>query len=317
MKILIIAEHFFGYEERIKNRLQQRNYEVDLKYLFVPSSSDRIKKKIFGKDYPLDAYYEKLLDHRKNYDFLLVINGKNMPVRFVEKLSSTLMNASKVLYIWDDMENLDQTEAFYQIFDRKYTYSKFDADKSSGISFLPFFFSHDTENYDREIDVSFVGSLHSDRYKTITQFKRNNPSLNCSFYLYTDVMSYLKYCTGTPVNEVKFKKLDYEKYISLLSKSKAVLELPHPTQKNITTRAIEALGTRTKLITTSVAVKEYDFYNPNNIFILNEENGSELKEWINVGYEENDAKVREKYTMDSWLDHILFDSIDQKLSVNL
>lgn len=60
--------------------------------------------------------------------------------------------------------------------------------------------------------------------------------------------------------------------IAVLAISKAQIEIQHPSQKGLTTRAFESLGTKTKLITTNPAIRQYDFYNSNNILIIDRNN---------------------------------------------
>lgn len=305
MEILIISEPFFGYANRIKDFLINQKHAVDLKFQFVPSVKDRLKRQIFKREFDQAHYYENLLDPKKNYDFILVINGKNIPITVIEKMTSYYKNSRKILYIWDDFKNLEQNRTFYDFFDIKYTYSKFDAEENKDLFFLPFFYSHGSTNKIRDIDVSFVGSMHSDRYQKLRQIKNANQKLKYFYYIYADFITYAKYFTKIKFTDVNFSVMSYDNYIKTLSKSKAVIELPHPTQKNITTRAIEVLGTRTKLITTSHAVKNYEFYHPDNVFIINDKNLPEISDWLNITFNENSSEILKKYSLQNWVDNIL------------
>lgn len=305
MKILIIGEPFFGYAERIKKQLIRRGLEADLVFGYTPTSKDRFLKKIFKKEFNEKPYYQNLLNAKEAYNFILVINGKNLPDYFIHGIMQKNKKAEKVLYVWDDIKNLQQTNDFFSLFDRKLTYSKFDADENPGFQFQPFFFSHQFNVQQKDIGASFVGSLHSDRYKKLKYLQEKNPEAHFFFYLFSDLISYFKYATMVKLKDVKFKTLAYEEYIATLSRSKAVIELQHSTQRNITTRAIEVLGTQTKLITTSEGVKNYDFYNENNVFILNDNNTTEIQHWLKQDYQPYSEDLIRKYHINSWLDEIL------------
>lgn len=304
MKILIIGDAFFGYIDRIKIQLEKRNILSDIIYTYVPKSMDRAKKKILNKEYDEKYYYQNRLKAREKYDVILVINGKNLPESFIEELQNSHKNTRKILYVWDDFKNLNQSNCFFDIFHEKYTYSKLDAADNPEFKFQPFFFTHQSDVIKRNIGASFVGSLHSGRQKSLRDIKNLNPQVNFFFYLYSDIISFLKYTKNTKVSEVKFKILDYYDYIKIVGNSTALIELPHQEQKNITTRAIEVLGTKTKLITTVKAIKSYDFYNENNIFIM-DSNISQIQEWLKKDYIEYDPELTKKYHIDSWLDVIL------------
>ena len=48
-------------------------------------------------------------------------------------------------------------------------------------------------------------------------------------------------------------------------------------------------------------IKKYNFYNPNNIFILEEDNFQNINEFINTEYEEIDSEIIEYYDIENWL----------------
>jgi hypothetical protein len=304
MKILIIGDAFFGYIDRIKIHLEKRNILSDVIYTFEPKWLDRAKKKLLNKEFDEKYYYQNKLKANEKYNLILVINGKKIPEFFIEELKESYKNVRKILYAWDDLLNLDQSDSFFEIFDRKYSYSKLDSTANPEFIYQPFFFTHQSDIARRNIGASFVGSLHSDRQKNLRDIRNLNPEVIFFIYLYSDIISFMKYIRNTKICEVKFKILNYDNYIKIVGKSSAIIELPHPKQKNITTRAIEVLGTKTKLITTVDAVKNYDFYNENNIFIINN-NISQIQEWLKKDYVEYHPELTKKYHIDSWLDVIL------------
>ena len=53
-------------------------------------------------------------------------------------------------------------------------------------------------------------------------------------------------------------------------KGNIILDIAHPHQKRLSFRPYEAMGLRKKLITTNKDIANYDFYNPNNIFIIDD-----------------------------------------------
>ena len=70
----------------------------------------------------------------------------------------------------------------------------------------------------------------------------------------------------------------------------------------MTINCITALATGKKLITTNVRIKEEAFYNPNNIFIISEENPV-----LDIHFFESEVGKMDMthLRMDNWLLHIL------------
>ena len=64
---------------------------------------------------------------------------------------------------------------------------------------------------------------------------------------------------------------------------------------------MEALFFEKKLITNNKDIKNYDFYNPSNIFILGENNIEDIKEFINKPYEKVEQKIIDYYDFEQWL----------------
>ena len=88
--------------------------------------------------------------------------------------------------------------------------------------------------------------------------------------------------------------------------SKIILDIAHPHQKGLSFRPYEAIGLRKKLITTNKDIVNYDFYNPNNIFVIEDiDNITIPLEFFKTDYQEIDIKLREKYHIKNWIHNII------------
>lgn len=290
--VLLLGPDFFGYLDRINNALS-KYYSVEQKYTFNPASfGNRLNKKN-----ALSRYYGNL-EVVEDVDIVLVINGRYLPSDYLCKIKKLNPKAQFVLYIWDDYKNVNHNELFLNCFDLIFTFSKNDSCEYNLI-YQPFFYS-EILSCDKSIGLSFVGSMHSNRLSLFNEISRKLDS-NSFLYLYSDPISFIKNIKNIKaIFKIKFRKLQYNKYINILSKSKITLEIPHKNQKNITTRAIEVLGTQTKLITTSEKIKELDFYCSDNIFVLNNENLDQIISWSKIPYKKIDSKILKKYSLDTW-----------------
>ena len=85
--------------------------------------------------------------------------------------------------------------------------------------------------------------------------------------------------------------------------SRAILELISDGQTGLTQRSFEALFLRKKLITTSSEVNSYDFYHPQNVFILGERPLEELPGFLHSPFHPIAPEIVKQYTLAGWLQH--------------
>ena len=82
-------------------------------------------------------------------------------------------------------------------------------------------------------------------------------------------------------------------------------------QAGLTLRALEALFYEKKLITDNENIKEYDFYNSNNIFILkqdeelNAKKKKELEDFLRKDFKIVSKEVKKQYTIENWLEKLI------------
>ena len=70
-------------------------------------------------------------------------------------------------------------------------------------------------------------------------------------------------------------------------------------------RCIETMGAKRKLITTNGHIAEYDFYDPNNILIVDRQNPVVPSGFTTSPYRDIPAEVYDCYRIDRWLETIL------------
>lgn len=88
--------------------------------------------------------------------------------------------------------------------------------------------------------------------------------------------------------------------------TKVVIDISHPNQKGLSMRPYECIGLERKLITNNAEIKNYDFYNPNNIFVIENFDNLEIPDsFLNTSYEKLPTNIYEKYHISNWLNFIL------------
>lgn len=107
----------------------------------------------------------------------------------------------------------------------------------------------------------------------------------------------------------RYKKfLPYTEVLKFLGKTKAILYLGYGSQECITIRVQESLVHKIKLITDCVWLKKYDFFHPDNIFILGEDEIESLPEFINKPYVEIETSVLNNIYIEDLVEYIILNS---------
>ena len=66
-------------------------------------------------------------------------------------------------------------------------------------------------------------------------------------------------------------------------------------------RVMEALFTHKKIITNNKLIVDYDFYCPENFFIINVDPIEKLKEFMDTPYKEPSEEVKMRYDFDNFI----------------
>lgn len=318
-KILMLAPFFFDYEKRIKEELENRDYSITLyndystikeQFTFIDKIKMKVlrKKKII-KNLRKEEYFKNILrkEAKNKYDIIFIIKGSSIPKFFFEEIKKLNIEAEWISYQWDDMENCKEFLEFKGYFNKIYSYSLEDSKKYNFI-YRPFFYSDEKNIEKKEVDISFVGSLHSDRKEIIKKIyfdlMKKNISFFCKIYLAKNKYFRKLLWLGKKRKMYTTNPIPYNEFLEIFAKSKAILEIQHPRQKTITTRSIEALGTKTKVITTVENIKNYDFYDEANYLVITRDNLSISKKWLEEEYKEIDENIKEKYSLKKWGDEI-------------
>ena len=319
-KILLFSVSFFNYEKIIGERLKELGADVDF-YDERPSNSIfvkgliRLKRELYKVQ--IDKYFKRILGDIKNkrYDYFLLIKGEVVPDFFIEELKALNPEIVMIYYNYDSFKNNPNAQSILKYFDKKFTFDKKDA-LDYKINFRPLFFSKEYEEINDihngfEYETMFVGTAHTDRYiisEKVKSWCEKNKYRSYTFYYSPSksVFYFKKRFDKTfktfDINKITFKSLQHSEIINLYKKSKAVLDINHPFQTGLTMRTFEALGAGRKLITTNPYVKEYPFYNPQNILVIDRKNVILNKDFFETDFVKMDTESLHKMSLDGWID---------------
>ncbi len=318
--ILFFAPKFFGYEKDVLLELESRNAKV----FFLPDrpSDNSLLKAIYRVAPSIlnkvsDKYYISAVEEflQNSYDYIFIQSGEALTVFFLQWLRKKYTKAKFIFYTYDSISNKKGQLEKIRLCDVSYSFDKNDAEKY-GMCFRPLFFSSGfesksvTDNY--EYDLSFVGTAHSDRYYVISKLKSQlGTNINSFIFLYMQAkwLFFMRKLFSlnfkdAKIDDFSFSSITKQQVIEIFSKSKAILDIEHPSQTGLTMRTFEALGAQKKLITTNASVKNMDFYNLNNILVIDRKNPHIPASFLLSEYEQIPRLIYDKYTIRSWVNDV-------------
>ena len=195
-----------------------------------------------------------------------------------------------------------------------------DVEENEGLEFRPTFYVKEYAKVKeltlKKYDCIFIGTLHSNRHKIISFLEKSLEAQDVSLYSYLYIPSLLVYIKDfifkfpyINIKKVHFDPISLRETIGILDYSKAILDINYTGQKSLSTRAYEAMVARRKYITTNSEVRNYDFYNPQNIAIIDLKKPKLPKGFINSPFAPIPKDFLKKYSVEGLVDDLFADSI--------
>ncbi|CAK6687528.1 hypothetical protein [Synechococcus sp. CBW1107] len=321
-RFLFVAPPFFGYHTEIINEIESQGGYVD----WIP---DRPFDSSFGKAFArflpqfaaknADLIYRRLLNTfgSTSYDYVFVINGQTLSRSFLTALKHDFSSAYFVLYLWDSVANRSHILRNFYLFDRVLSFDPSDV-SFYGLTLRPLFYGRQyvdsRSNGTFSFDLSFVGSVHSDRYQVVNRLKLALPSMiNSFFFLYIQSLwlfyfyrCYLPGMRSASLNEFSFKPLSSSKLSKTFACSRSILDIAHPHQSGLTMRTFETLGAHKKLITTNSSVREYDFYDERNIAVIDRCSPIVDPDFLSTDFSPPESSIMDKYSVSAWIHEVIY-----------
>lgn len=307
------------YGESIKSELIRRGAIV-YGYDERPSQKTltKIVIRLFRKKVPqiFDKYIKKIIKKHsgEEFNYILICRGEAFTPLTIGHLKKSFPGAKVILYLWDILRT---TKVGYNIpcCDRAMSFDPDDVDANEGLLFRPTFFVPEyrtvIDNSQPDKDIVFIGTLHSDRHKLISVLDDSFTKQGFKFYSYLYVPSLLVYIKDfilkfpyIDIKKVHFTPISLRGTVEVLDDAKAILDINYTGQRSLSTRAFESMSARRKYITTNEEVKTYDFYNPNNILVIDINNPSIPTEFISTPFVPVSEDILYKYSVAGLVDDL-------------
>lgn len=89
--------------------------------------------------------------------------------------------------------------------------------------------------------------------------------------------------------------------IKFSAESKCIVDITSSDQTGFTLRPFDALFLQKKLLTNNKRITKADFYNPNNIYVFDENNLDGICEFISKPYREIPKSITDQYEINQWI----------------
>jgi hypothetical protein len=321
-KILFITPDYMDYTNIIRNGISEyldaetrliTTTGNDLRFAYR-NSFHRIQNfcsKLFLKKNQKNIFYNKVIKEKLEtafneqplFDDILILR----PDLIKEHLPLIKQHGNRLIaYFWDSFSRISEGKKTIPYFDKFFSFEPKDV-KDHRLLFLPNFYSPDFEinkNMLPQFDLSYVASYDA-RVATMERILDSLRSLDLKTNINIVATKSDESKKGNEKSITWFTDvLPRKETIRIMNDSSVLLDIAQPKQEGLSFRIFEAMKLEKKIITTNRSVTVYDFYDPKNIFVWENEGTIPAKEFFTTAYLPLPAEVFKKYSMQNWVGRI-------------
>lgn len=306
------------YGVAIKGELEKRGAVVD-EYDERPSEKAIMKIiiRLFKKKVPqiFNQYIQRVISENvdKDYDFILICRGEAFTPVSISSLRSAFPRAKIILYLWDVMHDCAMDDVLSSC-DKAMSFDPEDARKHN-IGFRPTFYVDDyltVENRtDFQYDLEFICTLYHPRHTMVKKLRKEFETQGLKFYTYLYVPGLMRYIQESifhfpfyKYRDINLSPISIPDTVKILNMTRCILDVNPPYQVSLSTRAHESIAARRKYITTNKHIVDYEYYNPNNILVVDIDNPVIPESFIESPFEPVDDKILYKYSVAGLVDDL-------------
>ncbi|MDQ1097819.1 MULTISPECIES: lipopolysaccharide core biosynthesis protein rfaS [Chryseobacterium] len=313
-KLLFIAPGYYGFNEVVYNGLKEYSgYDVIHINSTEPYRYKNLAEKIYNfflklflkkniKDIKRGQHIKRIIAKHK-YDLLLV----NRPDVLSEDDFSLAINQSifSIVLFWDSIQKIPAQKKFINLFDICCSFDSDDCNHYS-LKYITNFYFVKEKSSNIKYDVSYLATYDQRINESISFFKYfKQQGISAKGRIFTYKSMPLKEKLPQAI-EVIHQVIPFAESYKYYLDSKIILDIAHPHQKGLSFRPFEAIGLQKKIITTNKEIINYDFYNPNNILVIDDVKNITIPlSFLQSEYQQPTEKIKEKYHIKNWIRTIL------------
>lgn len=330
-KILLLVPDDYSLYILIERNLKELGFEVitvlhnsvKFKYKNLLQRLSNLFRKVVDNN---TSYKEKLreahtaeclvkeIEVYDHFDYCLVIRADffHEDVLYKAKAKSNYM----VSYHYDGLGRNPSIYDRIPMFDRFYVFDEEDLISDGQVkTYLShnFYFDYD-ENQKKEglwpYSLYFLGFYNETREKLLLDFfQLANTNLD---FVKFQVVFLPKDLEHLPKYEQRGVEcltdlVPFEEYLQRVKQAQVIVDFVISDHKGLSFRIFEGLKYHKKVITTNSNIVKYDFYTPDNFYVLNRDtlNEVELLKFLSGPYKPINETIRLKYSFSHWVKNVL------------
>lgn len=313
MKITIISYDNWELNNHLKKSLEQKGhvvrhinfFEFKHKYPDFKTKLYNFILKTFTNKNIKNFYYgnkilKKLEENTEIQDVILTLKGDFIDPKSILKFKRHTKKS--IAYFNDSIARYPKIKQVISSFDEVYSFEKADC-KKYNLKFITNWIYPIKTNYTKNEQYQVYNISSKDKRETLLSKIANILKENDIRY---------KIIIFDKKNKNKYPNLEYtstqiplDQVNANLFNSQILLDINRDGQKGLTFRVFESVGLEKKLITTNPDIKNYDFYNPNNIMVINEKKIDIPLTFFNNEYEKIPEILFNKYSLEGWISEVI------------
>jgi len=311
MKITFLVDDVWNFNKLIADRLQQKKHTIT----FIDSSkihfsyknnvqriTNFFNKTFFNKNIKKGFLERSLVQTIENLplqDCIIIIN----PDTFSPQIVNLLKFKTK-RYIAHNYDSLDRhplpvnhTELFHQVF----SFDIQDVQKNNFITLLNnFIYTEKKVSIEPKNKMFMILSKSKEREIILSKIADALDRKNITNYELIVVNP--EFTEKINKNIVlTTKSISLDDVIKKVDNAEILIDLVRTNQSGLSFRFFEAMAFHKKIITNNKNVMLYDFYNPNNILVINDDFTEIDDAFLNKAYEPVPENIYKNYTIDAWI----------------
>ncbi|WP_295231266.1 hypothetical protein [uncultured Chryseobacterium sp.] len=319
MRISVISYDFWDYDQYIVEALRRKG--IDAHHIKITSVTHsgfeervinaisktflkRNLKKEKRKQYVLDSL-EKL-GHQNQ---ILVLNPDTFDLPTLKKIreSTDVMTT----YLYDNLDRVPVECEKLNLFDTIFSFDDSDIEKYGFMKLTNYIYLPFTpkEVQNPEMDLFYITSYDNRRVALIKRLAKKLMEMGMKFQIMIIGKKSWKHQLKNVLVKIpenvflvfSLKKISHEQLPQYYMNAKILLDLMREGQYGLSFRVFEAMALEKKIITDNESIKNYDFYNPNNILVLNEDISNINASFFEAPYEKVPQEIYNAYTLDHWV----------------
>ncbi|WP_299257002.1 hypothetical protein [uncultured Aquimarina sp.] len=312
MKVTLISLDNWGFNQFIAKELERRGIKVcqinfyQLRYKY-PSFFHKVFNffaKLFFKYNIKKKFLEKKileeLNKNGHQDKILIIKGDFLNPDFIKKIRPYTDNL--LGFFNDNYKRSPKIAKIYNEFDKAFSFEKDDVERFNFSFITNFIYKEELSNQEIPMYEVFNISSSGKRDSVIENIAKALDKIDIKYKIVI-VGKSEEYKDDTHIVYSK-NTMDLEQVEGLIAKSNVLLDVHRENQSGLTFRVFESMGFSKKLITTNKDITTYDFYNPNNILVVDKKRIEVPKSFFETPYEPIPKEIYNRYTLPLWVNEV-------------